>query len=147
MDAIDGDTLKLTDSSYVRLINIDAPEKQQPFGVESKNNLKILIRDKACVIHPEGKDKYQRTLAVVICDGQNINYLQVAQGFAWAYRKYSNDPKYLEAEQVARTKRLGLWVDLKPVEPWAWRKQRRERSDDNTSRKSSRDWVGRVRDE
>lgn len=46
-DIADGDTLTILDSSKrqvkIRLAGIDAPEKGQPFGNRSKNNLADLV--------------------------------------------------------------------------------------------------------
>lgn len=53
----------------------------------------------------------------------------VADGAAWVYRKYSEDPELLELERRAREEGRGLWA-LQPdqrVALWEWRKQRRPR--------------------
>ena len=50
------------------------------------------------------------------------NAAMVQQGYAWAYRKYLQDPIFLTWEAAARNQRLGLWNDPNAVPPWEWRK-------------------------
>ena len=62
---VDGDTIKGNLDSKritIRLVEIDAPEMDQPFGVESKRFLKKLIENKKVTLISEGKDRYGRTL-------------------------------------------------------------------------------------
>ena len=110
----DGDTLtcltKGNKSIKVRLAEIDAPEKSQAFG----QNVRLARK---------GKDRYQRTLAVVYYQKQNINLEMVKQGMAWAYKQYSHDPIYLQAQENAQAKGIGLWADNNPIEPSQWRRQ------------------------
>jgi micrococcal nuclease len=49
----------------------------------------------------------------------------VAEGWAWAYTQYLDRPhasEYLQAEEQARAKRLGLWQQSNPKPPWEFRK-------------------------
>jgi endonuclease YncB( thermonuclease family) len=68
-----------------------------------------------------GKDRYKRTLAVVMVDSLNANREMVLRGFAWRYEKYSKDAALLAAQNEARGARRGLWIDPAPVPPWEWR--------------------------
>ena len=54
---------------------------------------------------------------------KNINLEMVKQGMAWAYKQYSHDPIYLQAQENAQAKRIGLWADNNPIEPSQWRRQ------------------------
>ena len=45
----------------------------------------------------------------------------ISDGFAWHYSKYSKDKKFAEAENDARIKKKGLWIDQDPVAPWDYR--------------------------
>ena len=126
----DGDTFTCLTANLnpikVRLAEIDAPEKAQPFGKKSRQMLASLIHKRHVTLDIQGYDRYQRTLATVYDkQGQNINLIMVQQGMAWAYRQYLHDVTYLQAEQTARENRLGLWRDRSPVEPHLWRQQRR----------------------
>ena len=126
----DGDTFTCLTANLktikVRLAEIDAPEKAQPFGKKSRQMLGSLIHKRHVTLDIQGGERYQRTLATVYDkQGQNINLIMVQQGMAWAYRQYLHDVAYLQAEQTAREHRRGLWRDRSPVEPHLWRQQRR----------------------
>jgi len=71
-------------------------------------------------------DRYGRIVGRVYVDGLDVNRELVAQGFAWVYRKYSDDVELLELEAQAMEKGLGLWADPNPIPPWEWRRGRRE---------------------
>jgi endonuclease YncB( thermonuclease family) len=55
VDVASGDSITIVDASNtefkVRLSGIDAPEKQQPFGVESKKSLADLINGKEVTVN------------------------------------------------------------------------------------------------
>ena len=128
----DGDTLTaLTDDKQqikIRLANIDAPEKNQPFGQRSKQSLSDLCFKKQADIKPQTIDRYGRTVAVVTCEGREANRHQVGMGLAWVYPKYNKDFSLPALEQGARLNGLGLWADRDPVPPWEWRKARKTKS-------------------
>ena len=105
----------------VRLAEIDAPEKKQPFGERSRQSLAYLCFQKAAQIRPSSKDRYGRTVARVTCDGQDANAAQVRAGMAWVYTQYLTDPGLARLEREARGARRGLWADAQPVPPWEWR--------------------------
>ncbi len=60
-------------------------------------------------------DRYGRIVGRVFIDGIDVNRELVAQGYAWVYRKYSNDAELLSLEAEAKQKRLGLWADPNPI--------------------------------
>jgi endonuclease YncB( thermonuclease family) len=128
----DGDTLTVLvnehDQIKVRLAEIDAPEKSQPFGQRSKQSLSDLCFNTEAVLQTTGIDRYGRTLAKVYCSGIDANTEQVKTGLAWAYRKYLHDQSLLELESEARTSKRGLWADNDPVPPWGFRKLKRGKS-------------------
>jgi micrococcal nuclease len=123
---IDGDTIQVQLSSgpiRVRLNSIDTPEKDQPWGPEAHAALAGRVEGKRVDLEPVTQDHYDRLVAVVFLDSENINAWMVQQGDAWAYRDYLEDPSYCAWEAVARAARLGLW-SLPPgsrVAPWEWR--------------------------
>lgn len=119
----DGDTLTCLQNRTelkVRLLYIDAPESSQPFGNKAKQALSNLAFKKQVTLQSTGYDKYGRVLAVVHDRNVNINFKLVEQGMAWAYRQ--TQPIYEQAQKQARSRKIGLWNDLRPIEPTEWRK-------------------------
>jgi endonuclease YncB( thermonuclease family) len=125
----DGDTLKVRCSdepmAVVRLAEIDAPEKRQPFGERSRQHLAALCHEKTAVVRPQARDRYGRTVARVNCAGQDASAEQVRAGMAWAFTKYITDRSMPALEAEARAQGRGLWVDADAVAQWEWRGQRR----------------------
>ena len=127
LSVADGDTLKARCNDeaaplVIRLAEIDAPEKGQPFGGASKAALSALCLGKASVVRPRTKDRWGRTVARVSCGGVDASSAQVQSGLAWAFTKYLTDPSIAELEQKARGEGVGLWTQPFPVPPWIWRK-------------------------
>ena len=124
----DGDTITILTSDKtqhkIRLNDIDAPEKKQAFGNKSKDNLAKYIAGKTVTVQYQKKDKYKRVLGTIYYNNTDINLQQVKDGYAWVYKKYSNNQTYYKAEKLARDKRVGLWADKNPLEPWEFRKKR-----------------------
>jgi micrococcal nuclease len=70
-------------------------------------------------------DRYGRIVGRVYVDGPDVIAVLVRGGYAWVYRKYSQDEELLKLEAQAKEKGLGLWADPNPIPPWEWRKGRR----------------------
>lgn len=120
----DGDTITVLQDKQqvkVRLYGIDAPELKQPYGKKSKQFLANLIAGKVVEVEENGKDRYKRTIGTIYLGGKDINAQMVANGYAWAYRKFSK--KYAPQESEAKYQKLGLWRDEESVPPWEWRKR------------------------
>lgn len=123
---LDGDTIKLLDASNreyrIRLAEIDAPEKAQPYGQVSKQSLSDLAYDREAKADCKTSDRYGRNVCTVFVSDDNVNARQVERGMAWVYRQYA--PKtspLLLLEAKARLSGAGLWQDRQPVPPWEWR--------------------------
>ena len=54
-------------------------------------------------------------------EGINVNKEMVRLGYAWHFKKYSDDFSYDELEKEARNSRRGLWQDSNPIAPWDFR--------------------------
>ena len=91
----DGDTLTVLDKSNrqhkIRLVGIDAPERGQPFGTVSRQNLADLVFGKTVAVEWHKQDRYQRVLGKVLLDGQDVNLKQIKAGLAWHYKQYDKD--------------------------------------------------------
>lgn len=124
----DGDTLTcLTQEKRqikIRIAEIDAPEKKQPFGTRSKQALFDLCFGKQAEVMPQTTDRYGRTVARVRCDGQDVSENQVVSGMAWVFDRYVKDRSLYPLQDEARAAQRGLWVDTGPVPPWEWRKHK-----------------------
>jgi len=126
---IDGDTADIRLQSgmiRIRFHAIDAPESGQPHGKAAKAALSQLIFGKAVEVEPFEQDRYDRLVARVWLDGQDINAAMIKSGNAWTYRRYADEPAYCAYEKAARDLGRGLWR-LPPadrVAPWEWRQRR-----------------------
>lgn len=131
----DGDTIKILDDNQhmhtVRLVGIDAPEKNQAFGQSSKQSLSGLIYKHRVSVEWPKRDKYGRIVGKVLAEnGLDLCLEQIILGMAWHYKKYANEQsaddrvRYAEAEKNARESMAGLWQDDSPVPPWEWRHSR-----------------------
>lgn len=124
ISVIDGDTFIFQTqegSLNIRMTDIDAPEKAQDYGKESKAFLEKFVNQKATVIG-KGTDRYGRTLGTLFIDSKNINLESVETGNAWHYVKYSTDTTFANAEALARANKIGLWKEEGPEAPWEFRK-------------------------
>jgi endonuclease YncB( thermonuclease family) len=127
----DGDTLTLLTNEKrdikVRLAGIDAPEKGQPFGQRSKENLSKLAFGKDVSVEWYKIDRYGRTVGKVSVQGKDANLEQVRAGLAWHYKEYAAEQsmedraRYADAEESAKRSRAGLWSDKAPEAPWVYR--------------------------
>ena len=62
---VDGDTIRAEAKGKeikIRLVEIDAPEINQPFGAQSKNFLNRLLYEKDVTLIAQGEDRYGRLL-------------------------------------------------------------------------------------
>lgn len=122
----DGDTIKLSNGSVIRLDGIDAPEKSQEYGPEAREALSGLILNKEVEISPVKKDRYGRTVARVDYNG-SVNELLVQSGNAWWYRQYARkNARMALLEADARLNKRGLWASEGAVAPWEYRKNKRK---------------------
>ena len=129
----DGDTItvlaKDNSEHKVRLMGIDAPEKTQDFGDESKKALSNYIYQKTVTVDYKKLDKYQRKVGKVILDKQDICLAMIELGLAWHYKDYEKEQSktdrdlYSQTEFKARESRIGLWQDANPVAPSAFRRK------------------------
>ena len=126
---VDGDTVHVfhQDETYkVRLIEIDAPERNQPYGRDSTDYLKFLLKEGGVDVEISGTDRYGRKLGRLYWKGRDINREMVTAGYAWVYDDYVTDKSFYENQSKARELKKGLWKDLSAVPPWEWRKRKKQ---------------------
>jgi endonuclease YncB( thermonuclease family) len=113
--ALDGDRLSVSGIS-IRLFGIDAPELGQtcsrsgtswPCGEEARQSLAKLVTGQRVECRGRGIDTYGRTLAVCATASGELNRALVEQGWATAFRKYSD--AYVAEEVRARAAAAGIW--------------------------------------
>ena len=122
---VDGDTVHVfyQDEIYkIRLTEIDAPERDQPYGSNSTEYLKVLLKEGRVDADISGTDRYGRKLGRLYWQGMDINRELVSAGYAWVYDQYVTDNSFYENQLKARNLKKGLWQDKNPLEPWNWRK-------------------------
>ena len=121
----DGDTFTCRRNGrnmQVRLADIDAPESGQAYGNQSRKALNKLIYKQMVTLKNTKQDKYGRTVATVFSGSQNVNLAMIEQGYAWHYKRYSNNAEYAAAMKQAQKGRRGLWADKgKIIKPEDWR--------------------------
>lgn len=127
---IDGDTIEIH-GQRIRLYGIDAPEASQPCdldgrpwrcGQASANALAEYIGRRTVACEPRDRDRYGRLVAACSVGGANMSAWMVREGWAVAYRRYSQD--FVADEATARAAERGIWRSTF-VLPWEWRARRR----------------------
>ena len=141
----DGDTMnvqKVENGKFagevikIRMFGIDAPEKTQDYGNESKQALEKMVSGKVLEIVEKNRDRYGRTVAVVYADGKNINEEMVKTGNAWWYQEYDkNDARMQAYQENAKKNRLGLFGKRGYVEPWNYRREKKAAATSRTKSK------------
>ena len=126
----DGDTIEvLVDgkAERIRLFAIDCPESSQPFGKAAKKFTSDLCFGKyvSIVAQPE-RDQYKRIIGTVYVGDVCLNEELLKAGYAWHYKRYSNNEQYAAMENQARAQHIGLWQNNYPTPPWEWRNKNKK---------------------
>ena len=123
---LDGDTvLLLRDRQKIklRLADIDAPEKAQAFGRQSRDSLRTLVHKQTVQVESRAVDKYARVIGTLRMDGLDVNREQVRRGMAWEYSYHHSDRELVALQREAKQARRGLWAQEHPQTPWQWRRE------------------------
>lgn len=127
---IDGDSEK----KWIRLWGVDCPEVasnlisvDQPYARIVADSVRLLLKGKRVLVEPLHQDKYNRTVAKVKIDGEDLTEIILRKGWGWSYidshmsAEESDRVKSLHLE--AKSSKTGLWgyagVKLRPA---TWRK-------------------------
>lgn len=115
----------------VRLADIDAPEKQQPYGNDARAALKRLIEGRRVYVDVIETDQYQRKVAHVyrLPDRLDVRRTLVHDGHVWVWRKHARDRQLFALEDAARAAHVGIWAlrESERMPPWQFRYRQRQR--------------------
>ena len=130
---VDGDTLRVSVGGVtepLRIIGIDAPELRydECYAQAGASRMQSLVQSKDVRIAADptqaDRDVYDRLLRHVFTeDGRSVGHMMVLEGLAEEYtydRPYASRDAYLDAQDVARRAKLGIWsgaCDIVPVTP------------------------------
>jgi endonuclease YncB( thermonuclease family) len=81
--AVDGDTIRVG-NERIRLRGIDTPEMSELEGPAAKQRLEELLRSGPIRIVPHARDVYDRLVADVFVNGQNVAEILRREGFSKA---------------------------------------------------------------
>lgn len=129
----DGDTITVRvvgqPAVKVRLAEIDAPEKGQPFGQQSKKVLSSLVYGRAVLVDVSSQDRYGRSIGrvFVLSPAVDVSAAMVDAGAAWVFDRYAKDQSLYDLQNAAREHHRGLWAlpSSDQVPPWEWRRAAR----------------------
>lgn len=133
---IDGDTVVVRTMGgkqmRIRLLYIDALEKQQKFSDLAMNELKKYAAKKV-QIQLKGKGHYGRWLGEIYYQGGSINYDLVRKGLVYLYpysqfNSFRQKKRYYQAYINARLRHLGLWAYPRILSPWSFRRIQKKAS-------------------
>ena len=127
----DGDTVRVTIRGgggnlpfKVRLHGIDAPELDQEFGVDSRDQLAAMPAGKSVFVDVLCVDRYGRQVGI-LHEGnprQSFNKQMIEGGMAYNFPSYGMLFGGNNAQVRARKKRVGIWARFGgDVRPWSFR--------------------------
>lgn len=128
---IDGDTMDVA-GTRLRLHGIDAPEAGQTCDTEQgqswacgawvSREVRGLYQGRTARCRAVDTDRYGRVVARCEVDGQDMGAALVANGLAFAYRRYAMDYDLIEKQAAAADR--GLWA-MRVQNPATYRAQGR----------------------
>ena len=109
----------------VRVLGIDAPESDQPWGKEATKAASDQTLGKEVIVTWRRKDRYGRVLGSVKVGDRDLAAALVKDGHAWVYRAFPHDKSLVVLEDEAKKAKRGLWAADSPIAPWEWRRGKR----------------------
>ena len=117
---IDGDTLKLASGRTIRLVQIDAPERNECYSRQATATLRRLVPPGTEVrlvrdLRLDNRDRFGRLLRYVFKGRRNVNVVLVRRGAAsvWFFQgdRGRHAARLTSAADQARANRRGAWGD------------------------------------
>jgi endonuclease YncB( thermonuclease family) len=125
VDILDADTISVSqgedDEVWVRLAEIDLPEKLQTYGEEARQALSDKLLEQEVRVTVTREDPYGRLIGHIHVSDRWINNELIREGYAWHYSEFSDDPTLSGSEKTAREKGENLWANEDPIPPWEYR--------------------------
>lgn len=122
---VDGDTIELEGGLKIRYLMINTPEttggKDDCFGQQAVQFNRDLVEGKTVQIRydVECEDRFDRTLAYVSINGQEVNTLMLERGYACLLHIPPNGEarlaEYKAIEAAAKAANRGLWGACDPI--------------------------------
>jgi micrococcal nuclease len=124
---VDGDTIELEDGRRIRYLLVDTPEttsgSNDCYGTNATMFNSDLVLNKTVQLSYDVSctDRFGRTLAYVLVDGQEVNTLLIQRGYGCVLHVPPAGDSRLEEfkayELEAKTKKAGLWGACSPLPP------------------------------
>jgi len=111
----------------VRLMGIDAPERNQAYADVARQHLSDLILNKFVAVKYTGLGDHGLIVGKVFLNEVDVGAQMLRDGVAWFDKDSTSGltdnerQVYTASEHAARTERRGIWQDENPVSPWAFR--------------------------
>jgi endonuclease YncB( thermonuclease family) len=113
IEVLDGDTLLLEGDVRVRLRNVDAPELAYCGGVQAKEVLKKLVKEKKVVLKEQLIDQWGRPMALIYIGNKLINLEMIKSGWVRYHHDQSTMGELMKkSSDLVRTKGIGIWSNL-----------------------------------
>lgn len=128
---VDGDTVHVRPDDggkplSIRVEGIDAPEICQPGGTASRDAFRRRTLGQRVAVYGRRLDDYDRLLARLVLNDEDLGQWMVAQGQAWSYHYRGNAGPYVMEQSRAEAAGHGLFAPAggpPPMEPRVFRKQ------------------------
>lgn len=113
VEVADGDSLTLAVDGVetrVRLMGINAPERDECLGEVSRESLSDLVNTAGLRLEALDRDQYDRVIGYLWTDDGSVNLAQVSTGMAIAFSDGGRlTPDLMDAEDEARRSAVGWW--------------------------------------
>src|ERR1043166_2496571 len=134
----DGDVItvfNLNRPVRIKLLAVDAPERDQAFGDVARKHLSELVYDKSVTVEYSGIAADGSLVGRVTLNSVDVGAQMIRDGAAWfdttnQDRLSASDREiYQQSELAARNEKRGLWQSENPIAPWEFVKAKVQRRD------------------